>query len=650
MIDPVRLRAIALSLALLTLWPSSGAHAADGTPPVATITAPVTPTGSLVVAFSEDVQNVTADNVVIRPEGSTANLPGTLRCRSAANASVPCDTGPARTATLTPSAPLIPGQVYIGTLNDTGVPAVTDLSGEPATLTQRSFRASVTEEETSAAASYRWRTRTDSAAYGGSYVIERSGGAYARFSFAGRSITWFSLRGPDQGKATVFIDGVSKGTFDQYRATRLYRSGRTFTGLSAGSHVFSLRVDGLRRPASTGTHIVVDAFTVDGVRTSSPALRFQWRRPSSSLASGDRYAVSDIAGANVYFTFRGPGIDWVTAVGPDQGIAEMYVDGSLKRTVDNYAASTRFGVVRSLRNMSDKVHTLRIIVKGKKNPASRGTRVVVDRFVVRLVSVAAFRDLGVWVDLYDYSLDPHTAVAAMRSHGVKTVYLQTARWSSTADVVYPADVDDWLREAHAAGMKVVGWYLPAYSEYMETDVRRTVAIARYRSAEGHRFDALGVDIEYKGKTSSLSEFNSGIVTHLDRVRSGAGHSFTVAAIVPSPIGMSLSPSSWQGFPWSSIGKRAHVVLPMAYWSYRTNCATNSAHCPYRYSIDNVNEARRLTGVPVHIIGGVGNDVTAGEVSDFVAGTRAARAYGGSLYDYRTTASSYWPHLEKLNLL
>jgi hypothetical protein len=238
----------------------------------------------------------------------------------------------------------------------------------------------------------------------------------------------------------------------------------------------------------------------------------------------------------------------------------------------------------------------------------------------------------------------------MRSHGVKTVYLQTARWSSSADIVYPADVDAWLREAHAAGLKVVGWYLPAYSEYMETDVRRSVAIARYRSPQGHGFDALAVDIEYKGKTSSLSEFNSGIVTHLDRVKKGAGSSFTVAAIVPSPIGMSLSPSSWQGFPWTSIGNRAHVVLPMAYWSYRTDCASNAAHCPYRYSIDNVNEARRLTGLPVHIIGGVGNDVTASEVSDFVAGTRAARAYGGSLYDYRTTASSYWPHLEKLNLL
>ncbi len=650
MIGTVRLRALVLALALLALVPAPGAHAADGVPPVVTISTPATLTGSLTFAFSEAVQNVTADNLGIRFEGSSTNLAASLRCLSAGNAVVSCTAGPARTVTLTPSATLIPGQVYGGAVNDAGPPPVTDLSGEPAAFTQRLFRTSVLQEETSAAASFRWRITSDPAAYGGSYAVERSRGAYARYSFSGPSITWFSMRGPDQGKATVFIDGVSKGTFDQYASTRRYRTGRTFSGLGAGRHSFSLRVEGQRRAASSNTLIVVDAFTVGGVRTSSPAVRFQWRRAGSPAASGDAFAVSDMAGANVYFTFRGPGIDWVTAVGPGQGIAEMYVDGVLKKTYDNYAASTRFGVLRSLRNMSDKIHTLRIIVKGKKRSASRGTNVVVDRFIVRLISVAAFKDLGAWVDLYDYGLDPHNAIAAMRSHGVKTLYLQTARWSSSADIVYPADVDAWLREAHAAGLKVVGWYLPAYSEYMNTDVRRTVAIARYRSPQGHHFDALGVDIEYKGKTSSLSEFNSGIVTHLDRVRSGAGSSFTIAAIVPSPIGMSLSPSSWQGFPWASIGKKAHVVLPMAYWSYRTDCATNPAHCPYRYSVDNVNEARRLTGLPVHIIGGVGNDVTASEVSAFVNGTRAAHAYGGSLYDYRTTSSSYWPYLEKLNLL
>lgn len=271
-------------------------------------------------------------------------------------------------------------------------------------------------------------------------------------------------------------------------------------------------------------------------------------------------------------------------------------------------------------------------------------------------SLALFRGLGAWVDLYDYAdLSPEPSVADMKARGVKTLYLQTGRWNKPAPDD-PANFEDrsiaqaWLEAAHAKGIKVVGWYLPAYSEYMATDVRRTIAIATFRSPAGHRFDALAVDIEYKGATSSLDEFNTGIVSHLDQVRAGVGTSYTIGAIVPSPVGMSLSPGSWAGFPWSAIGDRTHVVLPMAYWSYRTDCPSNPAHCPYQYAIDNVAQAKALSGLPVHIIGGVGNDVTSTEVGQFADGVLAAHAYGGSLYDYRTTAAAFWPALEKLNQL
>jgi hypothetical protein len=185
---------------------------------------------------------------------------------------------------------------------------------------------------------------------------------------------------------------------------------------------------------------------------------------------------------------------------------------------------------------------------------------------------------------------------------------------------------------------------------MDTDVRRTVAIARYRSPTAEKFDALGIDIEYKGKVSSLSEFNSNIVTHLDRVKAGAGSSYTIAAITPAPLAMELSPSTWNGFPWAAIGDRAHIVMPMAYWSYRTDCASRSDHCPYGYTTGNVADAHSFTGLPVHVIGGVGDSVSTSEVSQFVNGALASVAYGGSLYDYRTTASTFWPYLEKLNSL
>lgn len=258
-----------------------------------------------------------------------------------------------------------------------------------------------------------------------------------------------------------------------------------------------------------------------------------------------------------------------------------------------------------------------------------------------------FRRLGVWVDYLDYGLDPDAAVQDFAGHGVRTLYLQTARYSSPSDVLYPELVGRWIERAHAAGIAVVGWYLPGYSEHLDTDVRRTLAIARYRSPAGQRFDAVAVDIEYQGASSSVAEFNAGVAAHLARVRAAVGASYPVGAIVPAPLGMALNPPAWAGFPWSAIGRHADVVLPMSYWSYRRDCPANPLHCPYQYTRGNTAEVARRTGLPVHVIGGVGDEVTAAGVNDFVDGAVDERAYGGSLYDYRTTAPAFWADLERL---
>ncbi len=265
-------------------------------------------------------------------------------------------------------------------------------------------------------------------------------------------------------------------------------------------------------------------------------------------------------------------------------------------------------------------------------------------------ATVAFRQLGTWVDYLDTSLVPATAVPAMAARGVRTLYLETARYSSATDVIDPAKAGEWIERSHAAGIRVVGWYFPAYSEYLDRDVRRTLAIARFRSPSGQRFDALAVDIEFQGATSGPAEFNSGVAAHLARVRAGVGGAYPVGAIVPAPGGMALNPTAWAGFPWGAVGRYADVVQPMSYWSYRRDCSAVPAHCPYQYTTGNVAAAARSTGLPVHVIGGVGDAVTAAGVADFVRGARDARAYGGSLYDYLTTAPAFWPSLAQLDQL
>jgi hypothetical protein len=263
----------------------------------------------------------------------------------------------------------------------------------------------------------------------------------------------------------------------------------------------------------------------------------------------------------------------------------------------------------------------------------------------------AFRGLGAWVDTNDYSaLNPAAVVDDLKAHGVRTLYLATARYDSATDVLYPGDIAAWLATAHAAGIKVVGWYVPDYSD-LNRDVRRTLAISSYLSPEGQRFDAIGIDIEYPLNVPDPGAWNQAVATHLARVR--AGTTLPIAAIVLPPVLMQNwpDPSRWATFPWAAIRADANAVAPMSYWTSYTPAQRCTAgvtqFCAYQYTRDNVLLSRQITGLPVHVIGGAGSDATLTQVSDYVQAARETAASGGSFYDYQTTEAEFWPHLEQL---
>ncbi len=74
-----------------------------------------------------------------------------------------------------------------------------------------------------------------------------------------------------------------------------------------------------------------------------------------------------------------------------------------------------------------------------------------------------FAGLGTWVDIYSAEwADPEAAVAAMAQHGVRTLYLETGNYSHAAPVFRPNDAGRFIDAAHAAGLRVVAWYLPSF--------------------------------------------------------------------------------------------------------------------------------------------------------------------------------------------
>jgi len=79
----------------------------------------------------------------------------------------------------------------------------------------------------------------------------------------------------------------------------------------------------------------------------------------------------------IEFSFTGADIYWRAVKGPDCGKADVYIDNSFQKTVDCYATPMtpyQFAFIRTGLD-STRTHTIRIVVKGDKNPKSTGTAI-----------------------------------------------------------------------------------------------------------------------------------------------------------------------------------------------------------------------------------------------------------------------------------
>jgi hypothetical protein len=261
-------------------------------------------------------------------------------------------------------------------------------------------------------------------------------------------------------------------------------------------------------------------------------------------------------------------------------------------------------------------------------------------------SLAAYRGLGTWVDIYDAAswAHPETVVAKMKARGVRTLYLETGNYRQSVDIVRPSGQARFIDAAHARGMKVVAWYLPSFAA-PKKDLRRSLAAINFRTPSGGQFDSFALDIE-ASIVKNVGLRNSRVLTLSSQIRAAVGSSYALGAIIPSPRGMQLLPTYWPGFPYADLGLTYDVFLPMGYFSYRPTDLGGA----YGYTVRNVALIRRGTGdaqVAIHAIGGVGDDVSAAQVNAFVRATRDCGVTGASLYDFTTTASGGWKYLRSV---
>lgn len=257
-----------------------------------------------------------------------------------------------------------------------------------------------------------------------------------------------------------------------------------------------------------------------------------------------------------------------------------------------------------------------------------------------------YAGLGTWVDIYATSswAAPQRAVAEMARDGVRTLYLQTGNYSQPVDLVRPWAVGRFIDAAHARGLRVVAWYLPAFL-YPAQDERRALAAIRFRSPHGGRFDGFALDIE------------ASLVTHVPlrtrrllrlsaRLRAAAGPGYPLGAIIPSPVGIRRHPKYWPGFPYRRLARSYSAFLPMAYF---TDAHVHGIGPTRAYLAADVADIRTGTGnphVPIHLIGGIAGSMGAPETTGFMRAVADCAPVGYSLYEFPITSPATWRALTR----
>jgi hypothetical protein len=114
------------------------------------------------------------------------------------------------------------------------------------------------------------------------------------------------------------------------------------------------------------------------VGCASPEITYKgnWTDSTGDGYYENRARSASDKGAEMSFTFQGREIYWRTTFGPDQGKADVYLDGKLTTTVDCWAAQFNpLPIAFMRRELADREHVIRVVVRGDKNPLSSGTTV-----------------------------------------------------------------------------------------------------------------------------------------------------------------------------------------------------------------------------------------------------------------------------------
>jgi hypothetical protein len=106
-----------------------------------------------------------------------------------------------------------------------------------------------------------------------------------------------------------------------------------------------------------------------------------WNGATNTSGYGSTNHSVSTSGATATFTFTGIGARFHGFKRNDLGIADVFVDGTKKTSIDCYSADAAYDqVLYQIVGLTAGEHTVKVALSGSKNSASRGTGVVIDAF------------------------------------------------------------------------------------------------------------------------------------------------------------------------------------------------------------------------------------------------------------------------------
>jgi hypothetical protein len=239
----------------------------------------------------------------------------------------------------------------------------------------------------------RWVSGYSAAYSGGSYVYGRWSNTQLEATLTGSKIRWIGPKQPFYGMADVYVDGVKAATVDCYAAPSDATLSATIwesPSLPDGPHTIAIRLVGQKNAASSDYVVVLDRFEVDGIGPACAGTRLDeagahatmigtWVDAHNPTYFDEAYVYSRWVGAVYRAGFTGTKIAWIGPKTGAYGCADVYIDGQLQGTVDQYSAVVGWrSRVWESGTLAPGSHTIEIRPTGAKRAAATSTNIVID--------------------------------------------------------------------------------------------------------------------------------------------------------------------------------------------------------------------------------------------------------------------------------